>query len=172
MNKEYLKEYVDTYKDFPKKGILFRDLSPIFSNPKLLSELIYEMSNIDFCKNAEAILAIDARGFLFGSMISMYLSKPMVLARKPGKLPGELISKQYSLEYGNNSLSLQKKAIQKFNSFVIVDDIIATGGTVQCLSDLISSQNKVVTGLNVVLELADLKGRDKFKFPVSSQLKY
>ena len=172
MNKEYLKEYVDTYKDFPKKSILFRDLSPIFSNPKLLSELIYEMSNIDFCKNAEAILAIDARGFLFGSMISMYLSKPMVLARKPGKLPGELISKKYSLEYGNNSLSLQKKAIQKFNSFVIVDDIIATGGTVQCLSDLISSQNKVVTGLNVVLELADLKGRDKFKFPVSSQLKY
>ena len=172
MNKEFLKEYVDSYKDFPKKGILFRDLSPIFSNPKLLAELINEMSNVEFCKNAEAIIAVDARGFLFGAMISMYLSKPMVLARKPGKLPGELISKKYSLEYGTNSLSLQKKSIQKYNSFVIVDDIIATGGTVQCLSDLILSQKKEVTGLNVVLELADLKGRDKFQFPVSSQLVY
>tara|TARA_B100000073_G_scaffold82687_1_gene63311 strand:+ start:62150 stop:62668 length:519 start_codon:yes stop_codon:yes gene_type:complete len=172
MKKKYLQERVDSYKDFPKKGIIFRDLSPIFSDPNLLAELIKEMSNIQFCKNADAIIAVDARGFLFGSMISMYLSKPMVLARKPGKLPGELISKEYSLEYGTNSLSLQKKAIQQYNSFAIVDDIIATGGTVQCLYELILSQNKEVTGLNVVLELAELKGRDKFPFPVSSQLIY
>ena len=172
MDRAFLSDYIDSYTDFPKKGILFRDLSPLFGNPKLLNEVIDEMANVDFCINAEAILAIDARGFLIGSMISMKLTKPMVLARKPGKLPGELISKSYNLEYGENSLSLQKKAIQKYNSFVIVDDIIATGGTVKCLSDLILSQNKEVAGLNVFLELKDLKGRDKFQFPVSSQLSY
>ena len=163
--------YFDSYPDFPKKGVLFRDLSPLFGNPKLLNKLIDKMSNVDFCVNAEAILAVDARGFLFGSMISMRLNKPMVLARKPGKLPGELISRSYNLEYGKNSLSLQKKAIQKYNSFVIIDDIIATGGTVKCLSDLILSQNKEVTGLNV-FRVKRLKGRDKFQFPVSSQLSY
>ncbi len=172
MDKALLSKFVDSYADFPEKGVLFRDLSPLFGNPKLLNKLIEEMSNVEFCKNAEAILAVDARGFLFGSMISMKLNKPMVLARKPGKLPGELISRSYSLEYGKNSLSLQKKAIQKYDSFVIVDDIIATGGTVKCLSDLILSQNKEVIGLNVVVELRELKGRDKFQFPVASQLTY
>ena len=110
MDKALLSKFVDSYADFPEEGVLFRDLSPLFGNPKLLNKLIEEMSNVDFCKNAEAILAVDARGFLFGSMISMKLNKPMVLARKPGKLPGELISRSYSLEYGKNSLSLQKQS--------------------------------------------------------------
>ena len=102
MDKALLSKFVDSYADFPEKGVLFRDLSPLFGNPKLLNKLIEEMSNVEFCKNAEAILAVDARGFLFGSMISMKLNKPMLLARKPGKLPGELISRSYRLEYGKN----------------------------------------------------------------------
>ena len=111
MDRAFLSDYIDSYTDFPKKGILFRDLSPLFGNPKLLNEVIDEMANVDFCINAEAILAIDARGFLFGSMISMKLTKPMVLARKP-EIAWRIDFKSYNLEYGENSLSLQKKAIQ------------------------------------------------------------
>ena len=82
MNKQNLLGLVESYKDFPSKGIIFRDLTPILRNPELLNQLISDMSNVDFCKDAEAIISIDARGFVFGSMISMCLSKPMILARK------------------------------------------------------------------------------------------
>ena len=97
------------------------------------------MSASEIIENAEAIISIDARGFIFGSAISLQASKPMVVARKPGKLPGELHEESYSLEYGKNSLSIQKKAISKFNSYAIVDDLLATGGTVNCISKILKS---------------------------------
>ena len=128
------------------------------------------MSSSEIIKNADAIISIDARGFIFGSAISLESSKPMILARKPGKLPGELSEEKYSLEYGENSLSVQKKALQKYNSYAIVDDLLATGGTVNCVSKLIKSNNKKVTGLLVVVELKDLKGRFKLDFPVDASV--
>ena len=87
-------------------------------------ELILKMSSSQIIKNAEAIISIDARGFIFGSAISLQASKPMIVARKPGKLPGELFKEEYSLEYGENSLSVQKKALQKYKSYAIVDDLL------------------------------------------------
>ena len=170
MYKKSLNDQVHTYEDFPSKGIKFRDLLPILIDPEITFSLIEKMSKLSINEDADAIVAIDARGFIFGSMIAMKLSKPLVLARKPGKLPGELISKDYDLEYGQNSLYLQKKSIKKFNSFVVVDDILATGGTVECVSDLLISENKVVTGLNVVAEIKNLDGRSRFDFPVESQI--
>ena len=128
------------------------------------------MSSSEIIKNAEALISIDARGFIFGSAISIQASKPMIVARKPGKLPGELITKKYSLEYGENSLSIQKKAIKKYNSFAIIDDLLATGGTVNCVSELLNSINKKVNGLLVVVELSKLEGRSKFNFPVESSI--
>ena len=128
------------------------------------------MSSNQLIKNSEAILSIDARGFIFGSAISFQASKPMIVARKPGKLPGELIQENYNLEYGKNSLSIQKKALKRFNSYVIVDDLLATGGTVDCVSKLIRKNGKKVAGLLTVVELKKLGGRSKFNFPVETMV--
>ena len=128
------------------------------------------MANSQIIKDAEAIISIDARGFIFGSAISIQASKPMIVARKPGKLPGELVTKEYSLEYGENSLSIQKKALKKYNSFAIIDDLLATGGTVNCVSDLLNIYNKKIVGLLVVVELSKLNGRSRFSFPVKSSI--
>ena len=111
MDNEKLKSAVDAYKDFPKEGIVFRDVLPILRDPKIFSDLIKKMSSSYLLRNSDAIIAIDARGFIFGAAISFHLSKPLVVARKPGKLPGEIISKSYNLEYGSNSLSIQEKAL-------------------------------------------------------------
>ena len=163
-----LKEFIDTYKDYPKKGIVFKDVLGILQEPELFKELILQMSQSEIIKNSEAIISIDARGFIFGSAISLYASKPMLVARKPGKLPGELITRNYELEYGKNSLSVSKKSLDKYGSYAIVDDLLATGGTVNCLSEILKSYNKEVKGLLVVVELMKLKGRSKFEFPTKS----
>ncbi len=166
-----LLELIETHKDFPKKGIEFKDVLGIMQEPKIFKELILIMASSEIIKNAEAIISIDARGFIFGSAISLESSKPMIVARKPGKLPGELFKEEYSLEYGKNSLFIQKKALQKYNSFAIVDDLLATGGTVNCVSKLLESNQKVITGLLVVVELRKLEGRFKFNFPVESSIR-
>ena len=163
-----LDEFIDTYIDYPKKGIDFKDVLGIIQEPRVFKELILKMSSSQIIKNAEAIISIDARGFIFGSAISLQASKPMVVARKPGKLPGKLFKETYSLEYGENSLSIQKKALQKYNSYAIVDDLLATGGTVNCVSKILKRNDKKATGLLVVVELMKLKGREKFNFPIES----
>ena len=157
-----------TYKDFPKKGIDFKDVLEILQYPDIFHDLILKMSSSQFLKNAEAIISIDARGFIFGSAVALESSKPMIVARKPGKLPGHILTREYDLEYGKNSLSIQTNALKKFNSFVIVDDLLATGGTVQCVSKLLQGQRKKILGLITVVELSKLKGRSKFDFPVHS----
>ena len=163
-------ELIETYNDFPNKGIEFKDVLGIIQEPKIFKELILKMSSSQIIKNAEAIISIDARGFIFGSAISFQASKPMIVARKPGKLPGELFKEDFILEYGKNSLFVQKKALQKYNSYAIVDDLLATGGTVNCVSKLLESNQKEVLGLLAVVELRKLGGRSKFNFPVESSL--
>ena len=167
-----LKEFIDTYKDYPKKGIEFKDLLGIIQEPSIFKELILNMSSSQIIKNAEAIISIDARGFIFGSAISLQSSKPMIVARKPGKLPGELVEKNYSLEYGENTLSIQKKALDKYNSYAIVDDLLATGGTVNCVSKILESNNKEVLGILVVVELLNLEGKIKLDIPVESSITF
>jgi|TARA_B100001093_G_C26759635_1_gene985062 adenine phosphoribosyltransferase len=163
-------ELIESYKDFPNKGIEFKDVLGITQEPKIFKELILKMASSEIIKNAEAIISIDARGFIFGSAISFQASKPMIVARKPGKLPGELFKEDYNLEYGENSLYVQKKALQKYNSYAIVDDLLATGGTVNCVSKLLETNQKEVAGLLIVVELGKLGGRSKFNFPVESSL--
>ena len=163
---------IKNYPNFPKKGILFKDISPILADPKVFSDLIDKMSSYSFYKKADAIIAIDARGFLFGSAIGLKLSKPIVLARKPGKLPGELLQKEYKLEYGTNSLTIQKSALEIGSNFVIVDDLLATGGTVNCVNQILVDIGKNVSGLSVVVEIDDLAARSKLSFPVESIMHY
>ena len=167
---EKLRELIDTYNDYPEIGIDFKDILRIIQEPEIFKELILKMSSSKIIKNADAIISIDARGFIFGSAISLIASKPMIVARKPGKLPGELIQKTYSLEYGHNSLSIQKRAVQKYNSFAIIDDLLATGGTANCVYSLLNSLNKEVLGLLVVVELTKLEGRTKLNFPIESSI--
>ena len=167
-----LEELIPTYKDFPKKGINFKDVLEIIQEPHVFNELILKMSSSQILKKSEAIISIDARGFIFGSAIALQSSKPLIAARKPGKLPGELITEKYKLEYGENSLSIQKNALKKYNSYAIVDDLLATGGTVECVANLLKRYDKKILGLLTVVELDTLKGRNKFNFPVESSITF
>lgn len=166
----YLKKFIENHIDFPKKGILFKDILPVLREPEIFKKLVLDMCCSEMFKNADAIIAIDARGFIFATAISLQLSKPMVVARKPGKLPGELFTKSYSLEYGNNSLSIQKDSIKDFQKFIIIDDLLATGGTAKCVSKIIKEAKKEVLGLSVVIELGELNAKKNLDFPVISQM--
>ena len=161
---------IKTYNDFPKKGIAFKDLLGIIQDSEVFRELIHKMSTKQVIRDSDAIISIEARGFIFGSAISLQASKPMIVARKPGKLPGELIQENYCLEYGKDSLSIQKDALKKFKTYAIVDDLLATGGTVDCVAKLIKKNSKKISGLLTVVELLELKGKSRFNFPVKSML--
>ena len=159
-----------TYNDFPKKGIAFKDILGIVQDTEVFRELILKMSSNKIIKSSDAIISIEARGFIFGSAISLQASKPMIVARKPGKLPGELIEENYYLEYGKSSLSIQKESLMKFSSYAIVDDLLATGGTIDCAANLIRKGGKKVCGSVSVVELMKLNGRSRLKFPVESMM--
>ena len=166
-----LESLIKTYYDFPKKCIAFKDILGIIQDPEVFRELIFKMSSNHVIKNSEAIISIEARCFIFGSPISLQACKPMIVARKPAKLPGDLIQENYILEYGKSSLSIQKEALEKFSSYAIVDDLLATGGTINCVNKLVKKSGKEVLGCLTIIELLDLKGRDKLEFPVESILK-
>ena len=165
-----LEDLIATYKDFPKKGINFKDVLEILQYPDIFQDVILKMSSNPFLKNAEAIISIDARGFIFGSAVALESSKPMIVARKPGKLPGQILTREYDLEYGKNSLSIQSNALKKYHSFVIIDDLLATGGTVNSVYKLVKDQKKEILSLITVIELKELKGRLKLDFPVHSMI--
>ena len=165
-----LEDLISTYENFPKEGISFKDILGITQDPEVFKKLILNMSSSQIVKNSEAIVSIDARGFIFGSAISLQSSKPMIVARKPGKLPGELVKMSYSLEYDQSVLTIQKKALEKFDSYAIVDDLLATGGTVDCVARLINKSGKKISGLLTVVELIELDGRSRFDFPVETIL--
>ena len=169
---EDFRNYIKSYRNFPSKGIIFRDVLGILQETEKFRELILKMSSTSIINEAQAIIAIDARGFIFGTAISLIASKPMIVARKKGKLPGELESKSYELEYGRDTLNMQKDAIDKYNSFAIVDDLLATGGTANCVNQILKNFNKKVTGLVVFIELEKLEGRRKLPIKVSSEIKY
>ncbi len=160
-----------TYPNFPKEGIVFKDISPLLKDPKILKELIVEISKFPKFEFTDAIVAIDARGFIFGSILAFELRKPLILARKKNKLPDELIEINYYLEYGTDSLSIQKKSLEGLQKFIIVDDLLATGGTAKCVSDLLKMEKKEVLALVVIVELLSLRGCDNLPFPIYSQIK-
>ena len=163
-------EHIDSYADYPQKGIIFKDLLGILREPNIFKDLIDRMASSQDIQDADAILAIEARGFIFGSAIAYQSGKPMIVARKPNKLPGKLIMRKYDLEYGSNILAIQQKSIDKYHKFHIVDDILATGGTAKCVSNLLKSEGKIITGYSVAVEIESLKGRSVLEGTVNSQL--
>ena len=163
-------EYISNYDDFPQKGTIFKDLLGILREPNIFRGLIDRMASSQEIQASDAIIAIEARGFIFGSAIAFHSGKPMIVARKPNKLPGKLLMKKYDLEYGSNILTIQKESIEKYKRFSVVDDVLATGGTAKCVSDLIISAGKEVVGYSMVVEIQSLNGRKKLTRPVNSQL--
>jgi adenine phosphoribosyltransferase len=163
---------IDDHPDFPEKGIVFKDMMPILSEPSLFSDVVDCFCGFSSIIAADAIVGLDARGFLFASAVALRSSKPLVVARKPGKLPGKLLSKSYDLEYGQNELSVQLSALSKFNKFAIIDDLLATGGTAGAVVDIIESCGKSVEGVCVVVELGFLGGAGRIGSKVESILRY
>ena len=172
MLSERLKNCIKDYKDFPKKDIVFKDINPILSDPELFNDLIEKITTYSFFEDSEAIIAIDARGFILGSAIAKTLKKPLILARKKNKLPGSVINGSYGLEYGIDSLSIQESAILPFNKFVITDDLLATGGTAKCVQDMLKTKNKQILALSVIIELSFLNGSKNLDMPVFSEVQY
>ena len=166
------KNSIKNYPDFPKKGINFKDISPIISDPDLFSDLIEKISEYPFFKESDAIIAIDARGFIFGSAVAKTTKKPLILARKKNKLPGLVCEKNYGLEYGKDSLCIQKSSILPFHKFVIIDDLLATGGTAKCVIDMLENNKKNVLALSVIIELCFLEGAESLGIPVYSEVQY
>ena len=167
-----LKVAIESYKDFPREGVVFRDVLPTLLNPVLFRGMIQYMANTEIVQACEALIAIDARGFLFGSALSLLTEKPLITARKPGKLPGETIEQTYSLEYGSNRLALQIDSIRSFDQFALIDDLLATGGTARAVETMIESQGKRLTGLCVAIELPVLCGRDSLNCAVHSLVSF
>ena len=168
-----LEEYITSINDFPKKGIIYRDVTSILEDKKGLKLAIDSMQdlikNIDF----DVVVAPESRGFIFGMPIAYNLNKGFVPVRKPGKLPREVISQDYELEYGSSTLQMHKDAIKKGDRVVIIDDLIATGGTTQAIVKLVEKLGGKVVLICSLIELVDLKARELLKeYNIKSCVKF
>lgn len=168
-----LKKYIYDVENFPTKGILFRDITPLLNDSKAFCYVIDQMAEFAEKLGATKIASPEARGFLFGSALAYKLNLPHVLVRKPGKLPRETINEVYDLEYGTNEIGIHKDAINKGDKVLIVDDLLATGGTVKAATKLVERLEGEVVGLAFVIELTKLNGKDKFNdYKLMSLVKY
>lgn len=156
-----LKSIIASIPGFPKEGIIFRDITPILADPEALSQTAQEIA--DFAKKVGAthILAPEARGFMFGIPAAITAKLPFVPVRKPGKLPRAVIEESYELEYGVDHLQMHADSLSKDSKVLIVDDLLATGGTVKAISNMVKRCESEVVGYAFVVELDDLHGRDK-----------
>lgn len=166
-------KYIKNVPDFPSKGIQFKDITPLIGDGKAFKACIDEFIEFVVEQKATKIVGPDARGFIVGAPVSYALELPFIPIRKPGKLPRDTYSYDYELEYGSNSLSMHKDAIQKGDRVVIMDDLLATGGTLEATIKLVEEAGGEVVGLTFIIELVDLKGRDRVKkYPIKVLLKY
>ncbi|MCH7606173.1 MAG: adenine phosphoribosyltransferase [Chloroflexi bacterium] len=168
-----LKSFIRDIPDFPEPGILFRDITPLLGNPKafgyVIDSLMGRFKNVPI----DSIVAIESRGFLFGAPLALKMGKPLVPVRKPGKLPAETYATDYALEYGINSMELHVDAIEQGARVLILDDLLATGGTLSATARLVEMAGGVVSGIGVVIELMDLNGRQQLgDYDVFSLVQY
>ncbi|XP_037544121.1 adenine phosphoribosyltransferase [Nematolebias whitei] len=162
---QLVQTHIRAFPDFPKKGILFRDVCPILKNPAALTAVIdlLEEHVRKHHQNVDVIVGLDARGFLFGPLLAQRLGLGFVLVRKKGKLPGATVSVSYELEYGKAEVEIQEDAVAAGQKVLIIDDLLATGGTLLAASELIRKLQAEVLGCMVVVELKDLNGIDRLK---------
>lgn len=158
-----LKERIASIPGYPKEGIIFRDVTPILSDPAAMKEVTEKMAEFAKESNADLIVGPEARGFLFGVPAALEANLGFAPVRKHGKLPRETISETYSLEYGTDELQMHKDAIQPGQRVLIVDDLLATGGTVEAIAKMIKKLGGEVAGYAFVIELDDLHGKDRLQ---------
>ncbi len=156
-----LEEYVRSIPDFPEPGIIFRDVTSVLQDAEGLHLAIDTMQDLVKDLDYDVVVGPESRGFIFGTPIAYNNRKPFVLIRKKGKLPCETVEKSYDLEYGQATIEMHKDSIKKGQRVLIVDDLIATGGTTEAMIQLIESLGGVVVGVVVLMELAGLKGRER-----------
>jgi len=158
-----LKEKIAEYPNFPKKGILFRDFSPILSDPSALSFVIEEFAKKFHPNDVDIFAGIESRGFILACALALKYNKGMILLRKAGKLPGKTVKTSYTIEYGKAVMEIQKDVIEKGQRVLICDDLLATGGTAKAAAKLIEKIEGNVVGFAFIIELLELNGRDKIK---------
>ncbi|MCL4383576.1 MAG: adenine phosphoribosyltransferase [Candidatus Marsarchaeota archaeon] len=170
---DLLKTKIRDIKDYPKKGIVFRDITPVLKDNNLFRSCIDYININIFDKKIDYIAGIDARGFIIGSILSYKLNKGFIPIRKKGKLPYKTISLSYDLEYSTETIEIHEDAIEKNSSVLIIDDVLATGGTVRASIDLLEKLDAKIAGICVLIELTDLNAREKLKgYDVFSIVKY
>ena len=170
---DYIRDLIRDIPDFPKEGILFKDITPVLSDIKALRLSVEEMSKPFMNQNIDVVVGIESRGFIFGTPIADKLDAAFVPIRKPGKLPWNTEKVEYELEYGTDTLEIHKDAINEGQNVLIVDDLLATGGTAEAACKLISKIKGTIKGLVILVELDFLKGREKLnQYNVHSIVKY
>ncbi|MCR5023578.1 MAG: adenine phosphoribosyltransferase [Lachnospiraceae bacterium] len=168
-----IEDYIRTIPDYPKPGIMFRDITSVVQDPEGLKLAIDSMQKQLEDLNFDIIVGSESRGFVFGMPLAYNLGKGFVMVRKKGKLPAETIEQTYDLEYGTATLEVHKDSIQPGQKVVIVDDLMATGGTTEAVIKLVESLGGKVVHISFLLELAGLKGRERLKdYEISSVVQY
>ncbi len=168
-----LKKYIADVPDFPIEGILFRDITPLMANGDAFKFACGEIT--DFCKElgADVICGPESRGFIFGCPVATNLNIGFIPIRKPNKLPRMTVEASYDLEYGSNTLCMHADAVMPGQRVVIIDDLLATGGTVKAAIELVEKLGGIVVGCAFLIELEDLKGREKIgNYPIKTLIKY
>ncbi|SDY47946.1 adenine phosphoribosyltransferase [Evansella caseinilytica] len=155
------KEYITVVPDFPKEGILFKDITTLMENGQVYKHAIDEMAKFAQAKNVDVVVGPEARGFVVGCPVSYVLGVGFVPVRKAGKLPREVIEIQYGLEYGKDTLTMHKDSIKPGQRVLITDDLLATGGTIEATIQMVEKLGGVVAGIAFLIELSYLNGRDK-----------
>ena len=173
MNSQFLKSIIRDIPDYPKKGIIFKDITPLLSNSQAFKMTVNEMIIPFRNKKVDVVLGIESRGFIFGTPIAYLLDASFVPVRKKGKLPYKVISESYALEYGTDTLEIHEDAIRKGQNVLVVDDLLATGGTVSAVMKMIERLKGNILGASFVIELEFLKGREKLNgYTCSSLIRY
>ncbi len=168
-----LKNYIRNIKDFPKEGIMFRDITTLLKDPEALKYSLNELYKIAKNLDISKVVGIESRGFIFGSMLAEKLNAGFVPIRKPGKLPAEKESKTYDLEYGSDTIEIHKDSIKVGERILLHDDLLATGGTALAAANLIENLGGEIVQISFVVELSFLKGRERLKnYDVKSLVNY
>ena len=167
-----LKKYIDTHPDFPKPGILFYDISSLMINKDIWQETINQFSTLVKKHNPEVLAGIESRGFIFASTIAFKLNCEVIMIRKKGKLPGQTISHTYKLEYGEDCLEIQKREDLKNKKVILIDDLLATGGTASAAIELLKKTSVNVSAFLTLIELTNLKGRKNIAVQTESLLSF
>ena len=158
-----LRNYISDYPNFPKDGILFRDISPLLRNPEAWQHALRQLGSLCERLNTDCIAGIESRGFIVGTALASAQRMGFIPIRKKGKLPGDVIGVNYSLEYGEDRLEMQSDTFTKGTRVLLVDDLLATGGTAQAAARLVEKLDACVIGFAFIIELTELKGIEKIK---------